>query len=106
MKSNLLFGALFLTAALFAGCATSDDDAGESPVLDEQAAPAPARMTVDGSELGGPSIAGGYSCSSIGCNPNTGGGGTAYCRQVLEEPSAWCIRQGPGPAGWGLCCYP
>jgi hypothetical protein len=38
----------------------------------------------------------------MGCNPFTGGGGTAYCRRVCDDRTAWCIRVGQ----WGECFLP
>lgn len=39
-------------------------------------------------------------CGNISCNPTSGG--TAYCRQVLQEPTAWCVKF----SSTGRCCYP
>jgi hypothetical protein len=38
----------------------------------------------------------------MGCNPLTGGGGTAYCRRACDDRTAWCIRVGQ----WGECFLP
>jgi len=96
---------LFLSMAaalLFSACAASVDEPvpSDEPASVEGAALAQAQ----GGEPSTSSIPPGWGCSkTLSCNPVSGG--TAYCRQALQEQSAWCLTPGPGSYN-GLCCFP
>lgn len=113
---------MMVVSAALSGCAATSEEPAENPAepaaqaeraaapaaaapLEESAKRAERAESVKGGEPPAPGDPSTMACSSwtnIACNLNSGG--TAYCRQVLQEQSAWCAR--PQPGYTAVCCYP
>jgi hypothetical protein len=91
-----------LAAFVFSACAATVDE--PAPADEPAAVEAPAALQSQVGEPTTSSIPPGWGCSkTLSCNPVSGG--TAYCRQALQEPTAWCLKPGPGSSS-GVCCFP
>jgi hypothetical protein len=101
-------GKWMLWLCCIVGLATPALAAARATSIDDSAVSANATVEVDSLEMGTaladlmPRSQAASACG-LNCNPNPGGGGTAFCKKACDEPTAWCLKSG---TGGGFCWMP